>query len=261
MGQIIAVANQKGGVGKTTITVHLAVGMARRGQIVIVVDADPQGNTTSWLLDGDTSDPGLFRLLVVGDPMARVLRPISRWSLVLVPGNSRTGEALIFLGAMNRLSVVPGALAPLRELADLVLIDMPPSRAAGFQEFLQAADWVIVPTQLERLSLEGVALMARTVGQMQQGPRLMGIVPNMVRQTNEHKAQLGELVETFGAAVWPPLPLSVDVAEATSFGAVVFDHAPRGRVTQAMMQVVDRFAQVVVGGGGATPPPRTPVEA
>ena len=95
---IVAVANQKGGVGKTTLVVHLGSWLSRRGYRVALVDGDPQGNLSSWLLDGALEDDGLFRLLVVGDPLQRVVRAVGgEWQLALLPGNHRTGEAMIFL--------------------------------------------------------------------------------------------------------------------------------------------------------------------
>ena len=244
MGVMVAVANQKGGVGKTTLTIHLAIEAARRGRRVMVIDADPQGNATSWLLDGDNEDPGLFNLFVVGKPMLQCVRGVSRWNLALVPGNSRTDEAMRFLSVTDRLASIPKMLDPLRGLCDLVLVDMPPSRSAGFSEMLAACDWVIVPTQLERLALEGVGLMAQTAEGLRakgRGPRLLGVVPNMLRQVNEHKSQMKALVEMFGAVVWPPLPLSVRVAEACAFGKSLYEIAPDDPVTVAMRSVVDRL--------------------
>jgi len=244
MGTMVAVANQKGGVGKTTITIHLAIEVARRGRRVMVIDADPQGNATSWLLDGDTSDPGLFNLFVVSKPLLQCVRGVSRWNLALLPGNSRTDEAMRFLSVTDRLASIPKMIEPLRDLCDVVLVDMPPSRSAGFAELLAACDWVIVPTQLERLALEGVGLMAQTAEDLRakgHGPRLLGVVPNMLRQVNEHKTQMKALVEMFGSVVWPPLPLSVRVAEACAFGKSLFEIAPDDPVTVAMRTVVDRL--------------------
>ena len=244
MGTMVAVANQKGGVGKTTITIHLAIETARRGRRVMVIDADPQGNATSWLLDGDNSDPGLFNLFVVNKPLLQCMRGVSRWNLALLPGNSRTDEAMRFLSVTDRLASISKMIEPLRDLCDVVLLDMPPSRSAGFAELLATCDWVIVPTQLERLALEGVGLMAQTAEGLRakgRGPRLLGVVPNMLRQVNEHKAQMKALVEMFGPVVWPPLPLSVRVAEACAFGKSLYEIAPDDPVTIAMRTVVDRL--------------------
>jgi chromosome partitioning protein len=246
-GQIVAICNQKGGVGKTTLTFHLGVGAAREGLRVVVVDADPQGNLSSWCLDGDTEDAGLFRLLVVDEPLGRLVRPVRRWGIGLLPGNHRTGEAMTFLAATSKLEKVASHLSPLREVADIILIDMPPSRAAGFVQLLGIADGVVVPTQPERLSLEGVVLMAQTAQGLRNGdgPQLWGVVPNQVRgRTVEHREQIDALVELFGATVWPPIPLSVRVSEASAYGTVLYDLAPHDPVSYAMGEVLDRFLRV-----------------
>ncbi|HUX76966.1 MAG TPA: ParA family protein [Anaerolineae bacterium] len=251
---IVALANQKGGVGKTTLTVHLGAWLSRQGQKVIAVDGDPQGNLTSWLLNGDLDDAGMFRLLVVGDPLRRVMRPVGgEWQLALLPGNFRTGEAMIFLAATRKpFSTVARSVQPLGEMADYVLIDMPPSRSAGFEELLFAADYVLIPTQLERLSLEGVGFMAHAGEDLRRehgrGPRLLGIVPNMARlQTIEHREQLEALVGVYGASVWPAIPLSVRVTEACSYGQSLFEFAPSEPVTAALAKVAERFLDNIGG--------------
>ncbi len=251
---IIAVANQKGGVGKTTLAVHLAVYAAEHGRRVVLVDADPQGNASSWLLDGDTTQDGLFQLLVVGKPALSLVRAPAGWPVKLLPGNYRTGEAFTFLAATGKpFGLMAELLRPLGRVVDLVFVDVPPSRNAGFRELLLAADWVLAPTQVERLSLEGVAFMARTCQelgeQFGQGPRLLGVVPNMARRgVNEHQDQMAGLVATFGATVWPPIPLSIRVPEACSFGTTCFVHARDEAVTAAFRRVGERFLENVEGG-------------
>ena len=251
-GSIVAFVNQKGGVGKTTLAMHLAVHLAGDGRRrrVVVVDCDPQGNATSWLLDGDLSQAGLFELLVIGKSLGQCVRSSNRWKLGVLPGNGRTAEAMIFLAATAKpFSFISEALRPLANIADYVLLDMPPSRSAGFSEMLFACDWVVVPTQLERLAMEGVGLMADTVTRLSQergrGPRLLGVVPNMTRWTREHREQMEELVKVFGSVVWPPVPLSVRVAEASAYGDVVFDLAPGEKVTTALHMVAARFVNAI----------------
>ena len=241
--KIIALANKKGGVGKTTLAVHLATGAARAGKRVILVDADPQGNATSWLLDGE-QDEGMYRLFLLNESPLRLVRGVRKFGVGLLTGNYRTGEALAMLSAVSRLPEIPTRIRPLAESADLVILDMPPSRTSGFLEILSAADWVIVPTQLERLSLEGVALLAQTV----QGTntRLMGIVPNMTRaHTREHQAQMNDLVATFGQAIWPPIPLTIRVPETSTYGTTLFDLCPDESVTKIMSGIVTRMLEVL----------------
>lgn len=252
MGTIVSIANQKGGVGKTTLAVHLAVGLVQRGKRVVVVDADPQGNASSWFTDGDTEACGLFDTLVVDKPIVACMRAISRWQVALLPGNSRTDEAMRFLTAVGRLASIPGKIRPLADVADVVIIDMPPSRSAGFQELLLASDHLIVPTQLERLSLEGVGLMAQTVAALNERGghvRLLAVVPNMVRlNTTEHRDQLRDLVVQFGQTVWPPIPLSIIVTEVCSTGGTLFDGRGKDPASAQMLLLVNRFMQNVFGG-------------
>ncbi len=243
----IAIANQKGGVGKTTLTVHLACWLSRQGRSVIIVDADPQGNATAWALDGDVSADGLWRLLIGRDPLSAIVRP-SKWDGVdILPGNAATGEAMIVLATLRRpFDSVATALKPLDAMADYVFLDMPPSRAAGFHETLFAADFLLVPTQLERLSLQGVSLMADTVkllsSEFGRAPALLGVIPNMVRKnTLEHQENLRELVQTFGQLVWPPVALTVRLSEASAYGATLFDLEPDHAVTHALTAIGQRI--------------------
>ena len=159
---------------------------------------------------------------------------------------------MIFLLATNKpFDTIAKALRPLTKAADFVLVDMPPSKAAGFRELLFAADWTLVPTQLERLSMEGVRFMAYTCLELRKkmggGPRLLGVVPNMVRRTREHMTQLNELVEAFGPTVWPPVPQTVRVPEACAYGQTMFAFAPNERATKALDLVAQRLLQNVRG--------------
>jgi chromosome partitioning protein len=246
----IAIANQKGGVGKTTLAVHLAWYLAEHGRRVALVDCDPQGNASSWLLGGDTTQDGVFQMLVVGHPVRAVCIEPSGWTFRLVPGNARTGEAFVFLAATGKPAhTFAQAIRPLAAESDYVLLDTMPSKALGFRETLLAADFALVPTQLERLSLEGVAFLAQTCLELArergQGPRLLGVVPNLVRRTGEHRAQLAELLEAFGPSVWPPIPLTVKVAEACALGQTVFTHAPDEPVAEAFQAIGQRVIQNV----------------
>ena len=244
---IIAIANQKGGVGKTTLTVHLAYWLARQGRNVIIVDADPQGNATAWALDNDMSLDGMWRVLVGREPVSAVVQA-SKWEDVrILPGNGTTGDAMTVLSTLRRpFQTVATALRPLDAMADYVFIDMPPSRASGFLETLFAAKYLLIPTQLERLSLQGVSLMADTVRLLAEeydhAPQLLAVVPNMVRmRTLEHKENLEDLVNGFGSLVWPPVPLTTRLAEASSYGTTIFETEQGSIVTQALAGIGQRI--------------------
>lgn len=247
MGQIIAIANQKGGVGKTTVTVHLAAWLSREGYRIVVIDADPQGNLTSWLLS-NLDHNGLYNLLIKKETLKKSLIAINGWNLALLPGNTTTSEALTILAALGRpFDTIAKAIHPLTDLADYVLIDMPPSRSTGFLQLLYSTHWVLVPSTMERLSIEGVSLMAQAAQLLAtehgHGPRLLGIVPNMVRRTVEHKEYLKQLDRMYGAIVWPPIPQSIAVSEACSYGETLFTHAPHNPATEAMTDMCQRFEQ------------------
>lgn len=245
-GHIIAIANQKGGVGKTTLAVHLAAWLGRRRRVVLV-DADPQGNASSWLLGRPPARSGLYDLLIARQPLLSVVRSTDEiWPFDLIAGNTETGDAMTGLAIWRRpFDTVAQALRPLAAPAEYVLVDMPPSKSAGFQELLYAADWVLIPTTLERLSLEGVVLMGHACRQLTEaygrGPRLLGIVPNMARlHTLEHQAQLAQLAAVFADALWPAIPQSVRVAEASSRGQSLFEFAPKEPVTAAVEEICFR---------------------
>ena len=253
---IIAFSNQKGGVGKTTLCVHLAAYLAAQGKRVIVADADPQGNASAWLADDGVDESALWRLLIERARPEAALHTV-KWGVGLLPGNGESGDALITLTALRRpFDAIAQAL---REVVDCIrpdylLLDMPPSKAAGFRELLFAADYLLVPTQVERLSLNGVQFMANTLHELResfgQGPRLLGIVPNMVRpRTVDHGDHLIDLVEHFGAAVWPAVPLSIKVSEACTYGTTVWDREPKGEAAKGVTAVCERFVENLEGKG------------
>jgi chromosome partitioning protein len=247
---IIAIANQKGGVGKTTLTVHLAAYLAQQGVNVLVTDADPQGNATAWLTDDAGGTSALWQLLIARSRPEQTCQP-AKWGIRLLPGSDESGDALIALTALRRpfdtiAQALRGVVESLRP--DLMLLDMPPSKAAGFREILFAADFLLVPTQVERLSLNGVQFMANTVHELGQeygrGPRLLGVVPNMIRaRTIDHGDHLTDLVTHFGAAVWPAIPQSIKVSEACTYGATIWDRDPRSEAALGLTAVCERFVE------------------
>ncbi len=243
---IIAIANQKGGVGKTTLAVHLAYWLARQGRKAIIVDADPQGNATSWALNGELISSALWDLLIAEKPLNGLIQS-TRWGNVnILPSNTKTGDAMTVLRTIHApFSKVASSLRPLERVADYVIIDMPPSRNAGFLETLFAADHLLIPTQLERMAVEGIVTLTETLVALrsQQGaaPQLLGIAPNMARlHTKEHQFYLSSLVDHFGDVVWPAIPNTVKVAEANSFSDTVFEYAPGSAVAQAFERIGQR---------------------
>jgi len=170
------------------------------------------------------------------------------WNMALIPGNWETGKALAYLcDGQTPFNAVRGLLHKLDGVVDYVLIDMPPSRNVGFLELLYACDLVLVPTDLARFGVEGIYLMAQALGDIAKvhgsAPRLLGVVPNKFRNTKIEKARLVQLVNQFGPAVWPPVPLAVAVQEACGGGQSLFETAPGEKVTRAMVKVCKRLEE------------------
>lgn len=248
--KIIAIANQKGGVGKTTLTIHLGAFLSRHEKRVILVDSDPQGNLTEWLLGQNPQVAGLSALLIGRLPPLKAVTYISgEWNLGLIPSYWETGNVLNYMAQPNMpFSTIRDRLAPMANVCDYVLIDTPPSWSIAYLQLLHAADLLIIPTQLERQSIEGVRLMAQACQHITEtqgtGPRLLGIVPNLYRRhTNEHKHYLSMLIGQFKALIWPPISASIRVTEACSDGKSLFSYAPTEAVTSTMVKVCKRFLE------------------
>ncbi len=256
---IVAVSNQKGGVGKTTIAVHAAYYLQRLGVDVLLVDCDPQGNATSWLLGGDLSFSGLYKALTEDAPIQDVIRE-GRWGVRLIPGNTLTGQALTIVLALIATgqrppTFVTDKIRSAARVAQVVILDMPPSQGLGFQGMLRAADKVLIPIAPARLSVEGILFMTDDLERMRReagsAPTVMGLIPNQVRRKrgkepiNEHALYLAQVMETFPGLVWPYIPQSVKVEEALTEGKTVFEYAPHADVTHHFLDVMEKLAKAL----------------
>jgi len=243
MGKLVVIANRKGGVGKTTLTISLAVLLARAGLRVVAVDGDPQGNLTSLCLDGN-SDDGLYEMLVSKKllPLNQVVRRVefSGTAFGAITGDLSTAHALMLLALSQRLDEVQKRLTAIAQMVDVLLLDMPPSTVVGFEQMLQAGDWLLVPARMERLSIEGAGQMI-TLARSQR-IRLMGVVPTAVRAVIEHKEQARELLKVLRDvgvpdALWSPIPDSIKVAEAQAMGQAIFDYQPLNPAALALQRL------------------------
>jgi len=253
MGKLIVIANRKGGVGKTTLTLSLAVYLARAGLRVVAVDGDPQGNLTSLCLGG-REDDGLYAMLVAKKlpPLTQMLRAVdfSGQRFAILGGDASTADALGMLALGQRLDEVQKRLVAIAQQVDLLLLDMPPSQALGFQQMLGAGDWLLVPTKMERLSIEGVGQMLALA--MANRIRLMGIVPTMVRGVIEHREQGRELLAVLREsgvpdALWPPIPDSIRVAEAQAHGLTIYDYEPSNPAAVALQRTAQNVLSILRG--------------
>lgn len=224
--KIIAFANQKGGVGKTTSAVTLAHGLALRGERILLVDLDPQGHVAFSL--GLEKAPGLYRLVCLGEPLMDLVTP-ARPNLDLLAGDKRTEMVKRQITLSDfRESILADVLrtAPY----DYVFIDMAPSLDVLHINGLVASDWVIVPTRPDALAVDGVKEILLTLGEVsQRGHSFLGysILPTFFdRTTRETLTQFQSIVRAFGQRVWPPVPQDTRIREAAAYGKTPWEYDP-----------------------------------
>jgi len=232
---IIALANQKGGVGKTTTAVNLGAALARDGSRVLLVDIDPQGNASSGLgvVDRETI-PTTYDVLIRGLPAFRAIRcPNGQPKLDLLPANrDLVGAEVELVDVRDRETILRETLAPVVGNYDFVLIDCPPSLGLLTLNTLAAAHSVLIPIQCEFYALEGLSQLLGTVKLVQRslnpGLTIEGVLLTMYDQRLSLSRQVAiEAKRYFGELVFDTvIPRNVSIAEAPSFGKPVADYAP-----------------------------------
>jgi chromosome partitioning protein len=234
MSRVYAVANQKGGVGKTTTVVSVGAYLAAAEKRVLLVDVDPQANATSSLgFDKNSLLRSAYDAIVAGEPLENVLVLTRRVGLDLIPATPALAGAEIELVNMEgREHRLKRALAPLRDRYDLVLIDCPPSLGLLTINALTAADAALIPVQCEYLPMEGLAQLLHTIElvRLNLNPSLgiRGLLMTMYDSRTSLAQQVVEEVrshfpdQTFGTVI----PRNVRLSEAPSYGEPILDYAP-----------------------------------
>ena len=233
MGRVVAIANQKGGVGKTTTAVNLAVALAQSGQRVLLIDLDPQGNATSGLTPEPIKSGTIYDSLVNRIPLSQVTRE-SRPSLYLAPSSTDLVGAEIELATMEgRERRLKAELSEESQKYNFVLIDTPPSLGLLTLNALVAADSVLVPMQCEYYALEGLSSLLATIRKVKAvlNPELelVGVVLTMFDPRNRlsHEISL-EVNKHFPQRVFQTvIPRNVRISESPSHGLAVIEHDPK----------------------------------
>lgn len=256
MIRIVAVANQKGGVGKTTTAVNVAAYLAQAGERVLLVDMDPQGNATSGLgVDQQKATVGICDVLLHGVPVERAWRTTSVPNLLLLPATPDLGQAELQLVAREgRESVLRQALRAVAPTFGLVIIDCPPSLGLLTLNALVAAEGVVVPIQCEYYALEGVAQLLGAVRRVHQSwnPELeiIGVVLTMFDGRTNLAYQVAEEVKRAfrGKVLRSVVPRNVRLSEAPSHGLPIGLYDARSRGAEVYRDVAK---EVLVRARGA----------
>jgi len=245
LARVIAIANQKGGVGKTTTAVNLGASLAVAEQRTLVVDCDPQANTTSAL--GFPKDPArrtLYQSLILGEPLDRVILRTQIEGLDIIPSDRNLVGASVELVSMeNREYRLKALLQPLRERYSFILIDSPPSLDLLTLNALAASDSVLVPIQCEYLALEGVSGLLDTLMRLRRtiNPSLAieGILLTMYDdRTTLSKQVAADLRSFFGTQVFESvIPRNVRLAEAPSHGKPVIFYDIHSKGAESYIQL------------------------
>lgn len=248
MAKVVAITNQKGGVGKTTTAVNLSSCVAALGKKVLIIDLDPQGNTTSgYGIAKRSVEKGTYELLIDGAEVKQVIQK-TKFRADIIPSNTRLAGAALELADMeNRVMRLRKALAPIMGRYDYIFIDCPPSLDLLTLNSLCACDTVLIPIQCEYYALEGLSELMSTLKTVRKKYNRMldieGVVFTMYSGRLNLTIQVVEQVKKFfGDKVYKTtVPRSVRLSEAPSYGQPINFYEPNGKGAEAYMDMALEF--------------------
>ncbi len=260
--RVICVANQKGGVGKTTTSVNLASALANKGRKVLIVDMDPQGNASSGLglKKYEYQDNNIYQVLIGETPIRAVIKSTSNPNLFVAPANpDLVGAEIELVDVPQREFKLKKAFKEIQEEYDYVIIDCPPSLGLLTLNALSAANTFIVPLQCEYYALEGLSQLLNTAGLVKKSLnpdlRIEGIVLTMFDTRNNLSHQVVSEIQThFGDKVFAAIiPRNVRLSEAPSHGQAIIDYDAKSIGAVKYMELANELDKKVFGDASVRP--------
>ena len=251
MGRIIAVANQKGGVGKTTTSINLAACLAEKGKKVLAVDMDPQGNLTSGLgVDKDSVEKSIYELIIGEVDIKEVINKEVLESLDIIPTSIDLSAAEIeLIGVDDKEYILRNAIDQVKDQYDFVIIDCPPSLSMLTINAMTTADSVIVPIQCEYYALEGLSQLIHTVelvkDRLNSKLEIEGVVFTMYDARTNLSLQVVENVkDNLQQNIYKTIiPRNIRLAEAPSYGLPINKYDPKSTGAESYMRLADEVIE------------------